>query len=375
METKKIIKLKPPVIKFLKIFGTILVIVLAVFIFYRYNINSLTKLGYSEKAAKVILSKLKKEEVLEVGSNKTLNEAFESDDYKEKNFDSYKKIKYQEQENLIKNINTLLKKGYSNDDISIIISHGDDSDVTEFAKRDKVRYLEEFYSIDFAKLKYYDRYLKYMDESREDEETSVLLVNLDMDKADYEDPVIVTNFSNSMLVNKHRMLKKNFIPDNLVTIDSNYVADKGMKGNRTAVIELKKMFDDAEKEGFHLVVNSAYRSYDDQEEIENTYRNLYGETYVQNYVLKPGYSEHQTGLAFDIGSKDTNVFAQSDEYKWIVDNCYKYGYIYRFKKNYESITGIRSEAWHYRYVGKDIAKYIYENDITLEEYYARFLDK
>lgn len=375
METKKVIKLKPPVIRFLKIFGTILVIVLAVFIFYRYNINSLTKLGYSEKAARVILSKLKKEDVLEVGSNKTLNKAFESDDYKEKNFDSYKKIKYQDQENLIKNINTLLKKGYSNDDISIIISHGDDADVTEFAKRDKVRYLEEFYSIDFAKLKYYDRYLKYMDESREDEETSVLLVNLDMDKADYEDPVLVTNFSNSMLVNKHRMLNKNFVPDNLVTIDTNYASDKGMKGNRTAVIELKRMFDDAEKEGFHLVVNSAYRSYDDQEEIENTYRDLYGETYVQNYVLKPGYSEHQTGLAFDIGSKDTNIFAQSDEYKWIADNCYKYGYIYRFKKNYESITGIRSEAWHYRYVGKDIAKYIYENDITLEEYYAKFLDK
>lgn len=375
MVTKKKIKLKSPVIKVLKIFGVIFCIFLAVFIFYRYNINSLTKLGYSEKAARVILSKFKKEEVLEIGSNKTLNKAFESKYYKEKNFDSYKKIKYQDQENLIKNINTLLKKGYSNDDISIIISHGDDSSVTSFAKRDKVRYLEEFYSIDFAKLKYYDRYLKYMDESREDEETSVLLVNLDMDKEDYEDPIIVTDFSYKILVNKHRMLNKNFVPKNLVTIDSSYASDKGMKGNRTAVIELKEMFDAAEKEGFHLVVNSAYRSYEDQEEIEDTYRALYGENYVKNYVLKPGFSEHQTGLAFDIGSKDTSVFAESDEYKWIVDNCYKYGYIYRFKKNYEDITGIRSEAWHYRYVGKEIAKYIYENDITLEEYYARFLDK
>ena len=88
----------------------------------------------------------------------------------------------------------------------------------------------------------------------------------------------------------------------------------------------------------------------------------------------PGFSEHQTGLAFDIGSTSSKVFAESKEYEWMKDNAYKYGFILRFTKSNAYITGFRSEPWHYRYVGKKIAKYIYENDISFEEYYAEFLD-
>ena len=375
MVTKKKFKLKKPFIKVLKVIGIILGIILGLFLFYRSQINELKELGYSEKAAQNILMKMKKEDVLALGENKTLNKAFESEDYKEKNFDSYAKIKYEDEKYLISNINELIKKGYNNDEINIILAHGNGEDIKEFSKKDKVRYLEEFYTYDFAKIKYYDRYVKYMDENREDEETSVLLVNLGMDKPEYENATVIKDFSNDMLVNKYRMLEKEYIPENLVSISKEDASNDDMQSNRTAYIAFKQMKAAAEKEGYHLIINSAYRSYEDQEEIANTYLKLYGQNYVDRYVSKSGYSEHQTGLAFDIGSKDTNVFAQSDEYKWIVDNCYKYGYIYRFKKNYESITGIRSEAWHYRYVGKDIAKYIYENDITLEEYYARFLDK
>lgn len=374
MVTKKKIKLKPQFIKTLQILGIILIIILALFLFYRSNINDLKKIGYSEEAAKNILMKWKKKDVVALGKNKTLNKAFESEDYKEKNFDVYAKIKYQNHENLIKNINTLIKKEYSNDQISTILAHGNDEDVTEFAKRDKVRYLEEFYSVDYAKLKYYDRYLEYMNNSREDEETSVLLVNLDMDKEDYQDPIIIDEFSFTMLVNKHRKLKDKFVPKDLVKISEPYTDEEDLKANRTAFAAIKKMFDDAEKEGYHLTVNSAYRSYQDQEDIMNTYKQLYGETYVKNYVQQPGFSEHQTGLGFDIGSKDTRVFANSDEYLWIKDNCYKYGFIYRFKPKFEEITGIKHEAWHYRYVGKKAAKYIYENDITFEEYYIKFVD-
>ena len=92
-------------------------------------------------------------------------------------------------------------------------------------------------------------------------------------------------------------------------------------------------------------------------------------------MARPGFSEHQTGLSFDIGSRSSNVFANSKEYTWMLENAYKYGFILRFPKKYESITGFRNEPWHYRYVGIDIAKYIYDNDISYEEYYAMFLDK
>ena len=105
------------------------------------------------------------------------------------------------------------------------------------------------------------------------------------------------------------------------------------------------------------------------------YLNTYGQSYVDKYVAKPGFSEHQTGLAFDVGSRNTNVFANSKEYGWMQDNAYKYGFIERFTKRYESVTGFRREPWHYRYVGKKIATYIHDNNATLEEYWALYLDK
>ena len=214
-----------------------------------------------------------------------------------------------------------------------------------------------------------------MNESREDEETSVLYVNIDLDKENYKDPIEVKKFSYNMLVNKHRKLGAKFIPDGLSTIPSSLTSEKGLKANKVAIEEAKKMIADAKKEGMNIIINSAYISYKDQEEVVSTYQKLYGDSYIEKYVLKPGFSEHQTGLGFDFGSTTSKIFVESNEYKWMEKNCYKYGFIHRFKTNYEDVTGIKNEAWHYRYVGKKIAKYCYTNDITLEEYYARFLDK
>ena len=371
---KKKFRLKPSVVKKLKVVGVVLGVFLAVFLFYSSQIHSLTELGYSKEASRRILFQFQKDYVLSVGENKTLNAAFESDDYNEKYLDQYSKIEYQNHEHLIRNINTLIKKGYSNDNISMILAHGSDSDVTEFAKRDKINYLEEFFSLPYAKLSNYDRYVDYSNETGEDDDTTVLAVNLDMDKENYEDPVIVTDFSTDMLVNKHRSLTKDFEPDDLVSIDEEYAADDTQAGSRIAVNAFIEMYKDAQKEGYDLVINSSYRSYQDQEEVCNTYRDLYGDNYVTNYVAMPGFSEHQTGLSFDIGSKDTNVFAESDEYTWIQENAHKYGFIQRFPEEYEAVTGFRAEPWHYRYVGKKIASYIYENNISFEEYYALFLD-
>ena len=371
---KKKFRLKPSVVKKLKVVGVVLGVFLAVFLFYSSQIHSLTELGYSKEASRRILFQFQKDYVLSVGENKTLNAAFESDDYNEKYLDQYSKIEYQNHEHLIRNINTLIKKGYSNDNISMILAHGSDSDVTEFAKRDKINYLEEFFSLPYAKLSNYDRYVDYSNETGEDDDTTVLAVNLDMDKENYEDPVIVTDFSTDMLVNKHRSLTKDFEPDDLVSIDEEYAADDTQAGSRIAVNAFIEMYKDAQKEGYDLVINSSYRSYQDQEEVCNTYRDLYGDNYVMNYVAMPGFSEHQTGLSFDIGSKDTNVFAESDEYTWIQENAHKYGFIQRFPEEYEAVTGFRAEPWHYRYVGKKIASYIYENNISFEEYYALFLD-
>lgn len=375
MDKVKKIRLKPKAVKILKVIGTVVLVCLFLLIIYFYNIGQLKSLGYSDLASRNILLKFKKKYVLSIGENKTLNAAFESSDYDEDNLDNYSKIKYQNQKHLIKNINLLIKKKYSNSNISMILEHGNDSDVTAFTKRDKINYLEEFYSVSYAKLKNYDRYVSYSDESGEDEETVVLAVNLDMDREDYKDPVVIDKYDEKVLVNKHRQLSKNYKPNDLVKINSKYATDKKQVAERVAVNAFIDMYNAASKDGYGLVINSSYRSYNDQMEICDQYRQLYGDAYVSKYVALPGFSEHQTGLSFDIGSTNSKTFASSKEYSWMQDNAYKYGFIQRFPKGYESVTGFRAEPWHYRYVGKKIAKYIHDEKITYEEYYAMFLDK
>lgn len=369
------ITIKPIPLLIIKIVGFVLCVVLGLFIFYTKQISDITRYGYSKRASHNILFGKKKDYILSVGENKTLNAAFESNDYDEKNLDHYRKIKYVKQKHLIKNINKLIKIGYSNNDINIILSHGTDESVSEFAKREKVKYLEEFYTLDYAKIENYDRYVKYSDEMGEDEDVTVLYVNLDMDKEEYNEAIEVKKFSIDMLVNKHRKLGEDFEPNDLMTIPSEYASDDDIKASRLAFNAFKKMSDEAKKEGYEIVINSGYRSYKDQEDITNLYLNTYGQSYVDKFVAKPGYSEHQTGLAFDIGSRKKNVFAESNEYNWMKENAWKYGFIERFTKQYEPITGFRSEAWHYRYVGEKISKVIHDDPMAYEEYFAVYLDK
>lgn len=375
MKKVRKIKLKPTTYKVFKIMGVVLCIILGLFLFYLKQINDLKKLGYSKEASNKILFSFKKDYVLQVGENKTLNEAFESEDYIEDNLDHYSKINYVNHKHLIKNINNLLKVGYSDRDINIILVHGDDNDVTEFSKREKIKYLEEFFVVPYAKLKNYDRYVQYSDETGEDEELTVLYINLDLDKEDYTDSYLVSDFSIDMLVNKHRSLSEDFTSNDLITIPSDYASSDDFQCSHIAFNAFKEMSEAASNEGYSLIINSAYRSYQDQVDLSDVYLKSYGQNYVDKYVAKPGYSEHQTGLAFDIGSRNVNVFANSKEYVWMQENAYKYGFIQRFTKKYEFMTGFRAEPWHYRYVGKDVAKVIYDEDITLEEYWAIYLDK
>ena len=162
----------------------------------------------------------------------------------------------------------------------------------------------------------------------------------------------------------------------MTKVSEKYSRDKSSQYlSKVAQVAFEEMCNDALKEGKYILANSAYRSYNDQEQVYNTYLKLYGQTYVNNYVATPGYSEHQTGLALDVAARDYNIFESSPEFTWMKNNAYKYGFILRYPKEKQEITGYKYEAWHYRYVGLDAAKYIQENNITYEEYYVMFLDK
>lgn len=375
MIKKRKLKLKRPFIIVIKIIVFIILVVLCLLFIYKYEIGKFKAIGYSEKATIKILKEFKRDYILDMGENKTLNAAFESDDYKEENLDSYSKIRYHNHKNLIKNINTLLKKGYSNNNINMILDHGNDEDVSLFAERDKVKYLEEFFTIDYAKLINYDKYVYYSDYTGDDEETTVLIVNLGIDKEAYTDAVEIDKFSTDMLVNKHHKIKDKLEPTDIIKISKEYTNGEEQSGSQEAVNALTRMINAAKNEGYGLVVNSSYRSYKEQEELCEEYKKAYGDNYVAKYLALPGYSEHQTGLSFDLGSTSSNVFANSKEYEWMRENAYKYGFIMRYTKEGQAMTEFRSEPWHYRYVGEKIAAYIQEKGITFEEYYAMFLDK
>ena len=125
---------------------------------------------------------------------------------------------------------------------------------------------------------------------------------------------------------------------------------------------------DAKALGLNIPLVSGYRSYETQEKLYNKYVKKDGEKKANTYSAKPGESEHQTGLAFDIGSVDRS-FANTIEAKWLAENAYLYGFIIRYPKDKEEITGYNYEPWHLRYVGQELAKYLKKNNLTLEEYY------
>lgn len=135
--------------------------------------------------------------------------------------------------------------------------------------------------------------------------------------------------------------------------------------------EAKKAFDslaaDAAKEGLNLYIRSGYRSYSYQKDLYNNYVARDGKAAADRYSARPGHSEHQTGLAFDINSLSQS-FENTPEGKWLAKNCWKYGFIIRYPKGKESITGYMYEPWHIRYLGKDTAKAVYDSGLTLEEY-------
>ena len=122
--------------------------------------------------------------------------------------------------------------------------------------------------------------------------------------------------------------------------------------------------------GLNIWIQSGYRSYNLQESLYNKYVNRDGKLAADTYSARPGYSEHQTGLAFDLNSISDD-FQYTSEGKWVNENAWRYGFILRYPKSKESITGYKYESWHLRYVGKDLASKLYNNGdwITLEEHF------
>lgn len=360
----------------LLILAMILLIILTPISISIYKKITLKNLSYDKQAINAIIDKKLYKEIKENGYSETLNYLVKSKDFKTKNIASYKKISYVKQKDLCKNINALLKIGYTTKEINLIIKNGTNDVINDFIKKDYIENISSYLNFEYAKTRNIDRYIAYYNETRETYDNVVTYVNIGLDQEFYTNTTSIDDYSDTVLVNKYSNVTEKYTPKNLMTIDKKYWIDnEKQQAAEVAATAFEEMARDAEKENLYILANSTYRSYKDQEEIFNTYKDLYGENYALRYAAKAGFSEHQTGLVIDIAAKSSNIFANSKESTWVHDNAYKYGFIQRYPKGKEEITGYKYESWHYRYVGKEIAKYIYENDITYDEYYFRFLDK
>ncbi|MDR0684554.1 MAG: M15 family metallopeptidase [Spirochaetaceae bacterium] len=179
----------------------------------------------------------------------------------------------------------------------------------------------------------------------------------------------------SRLVDKQHALPDGYEPDDLVTLDNSgsyRVGRAGLRLRHPAAEALERMAEAARAEGITLTASSAYRSYDYQAEVYARNVRESGQKTADRESSRPGYSQHQLGLAVDFGSI-TDAFAQTAAGRWIAANGPKYGWVISFPDGYEQLTGYRWESWHYRYMGMPLAVFIEKWFDGIQQYALQFI--
>lgn len=178
------------------------------------------------------------------------------------------------------------------------------------------------------------------------------------------------DISITKLVNQNNPLPDDYEPSKMRALAS-FCAESDKLMVLEAGTHFEMLCSQALKEGFQIKAISTYRSFDYQKKLYEYYIKTRGFKYASKCSAKPGCSEHQTGLAVDVMGEngDYNLFEKTKEFGWMQEHAHLYGFILRYPKNKEKITGYMYEPWHYRYVGPTLATTLYENNLTLEEYY------
>lgn len=206
-----------------------------------------------------------------------------------------------------------------------------------------------------------------------------------VDMKDYESAITVTDKAFLVLANKETKLGSDYAPASLSTLPSSLTLyGKEIRMEETAALAVEALVKELRACGYtDIAVTSGYRSYEYQQILFNTYlgnemaahpgwSQAQCEAEVLTYSARPGESEHQTGLCIDLISTKNVVldvsFADNPAYEWLMENAHHFGFILRYPKEKEGITGYTYEPWHYRFVGVKAATEIHEKGITLEEY-------
>ena len=364
-------------ISFKKIFK--LLIPLIVFILLIINMNNLIYLyqskttGYDFNTIKLFHKLDIYNDIKKYKYSDTLNKIINTECFDKKNAKFYAQINYINNDDYFKNINEFIKLGYNSNDINLIYDNLDDKDIELLIKHDYLKDIVNILELSYFHSDKFSRYIEYNDKFNLNYTDTVTYVNIGLDKDYYTDIVKEENTDDILiLVNKYHALDSKYIPKDLEKIDNKYNRGNNNLMRKAAKEAFEKMCEGALKDNITIYSGSAYRSYNYQLNLYNRYVKADGKKIAETYAARAGHSEHQTGLATDIMNAKLEFISGSDkEYTWLVNNSYKYGFILRYPKGKEDITGYMYEEWHYRYLGVDTATKVYESGLTYDEYIAR----
>lgn len=272
----------------------------------------------------------------------------------------------------------LLEISYKLEETKILIDKLTDQELENILTREYSANIVKFANEKYFLFKNLDRYIDYQTLHKDLELNKIVaLINVGRDVIFYDNP-ITTDITKEylLLVNKYHYLVEDYEPADLVKA-SDWYAYSNHSLNTLAYTAFQELRDAAELENYRIMINSSYRTYKYQSNLWNQYKTNFGTKKADQYAARAGHSEHQSGYAIDVSDYfDVNdKFEDTEAFTWMSNNCYKYGYILRYPKDKEDITGYAYEPWHYRYVGKEVAEKIQQEQITFDEYYAFYLDK
>ena len=267
----------------------------------------------------------------------------------------------------------LLNLGYKPYEINEIKKYISTVDIKNYLLDKKYDNLLSFISSPYFKIENIERYENYYkNNNKYNTDEIVIYVEIGLDIEFYTNVKIIENpLEVTTLINKYNQLDKSIEFNDLKEIPLPYSKDGKRRIRAVAYDNLIKMIDDAKKDNINLKVVSGFRTWNEQSGLFNNSKNKNGLDYALIYSAKPGHSEHQLGLAVDLNTTQ-NGFEKTKEYAWLKQNAYKYGFIERYPKNKEFITGYAFEPWHYRYLGQDISTKLYQENITYEEYLVKY---
>ncbi|MEG2457393.1 MAG: D-alanyl-D-alanine carboxypeptidase family protein [Bacilli bacterium] len=282
----------------------------------------------------------------------------------------------------IKNKNSYEHKlslvGYKKDEIKILLKNFEKNDLENILKIDYNENLANYSEQKYFNINKLNEYTAYLNKNKKSNiKETIAVINTGADKEEYDD-IRKTDLSKGilMLVNKYNYLESSYVPKDIVSIPTTY-AYEGKSMSKEAMENLIYMLDAARESKFTIVVSSGYRSYSDQEKVYNNYKSIYSTRQADDMIFRPGFSESQTGLsiALEPYSKEVSDVKTSEEHKWLEQNAYKYGFIFRYPANSKALTKADPSDWRMRYVGEVASTKIHNEKITFEEYYKYYVEK